>query len=154
VANHQPVSRANRGVFRVRRSGDTLFSGDAIDYASAVASADEDNPDATVTTNSWDGVRRWTSERELYGYPLAVLVGLSVDEQMASAQRQSRVYLGWAVLGSVLVVLLTGLLGRMSWQLVQGRLRESESKLQHAERVEYPAYQLEAVKVEKRNRRP
>ena len=128
------------GVFRVRRTGDSLFSGDAIDYASAVADADEATVDATVTTNSWDGVRRWTSGRELYGFPLAVLVGLSVDEQMASAQRQSRAYLGWAALGSVLVVLLTGLLGRMSWQLVQGRLRESEAKLQHAERVEYLAY--------------
>jgi two-component system NtrC family sensor kinase len=41
--------------------------------------------DVTVTTNSWDGVRRWTSARELYGFPLAVLVGLSVDEQMAGA---------------------------------------------------------------------
>jgi diguanylate cyclase (GGDEF)-like protein len=128
------------GVFRVRRTGDSLFSGDAIDYASAMAGADEDNTDAAVTTNTWDGVRRWTSARELYGYPLAVLVGLSVDEQMSGAQRRFRANVGWAALGSVLVVLLTGLLGRMSWQLVQGRLRESETKLQHAERVEYLAY--------------
>jgi diguanylate cyclase (GGDEF)-like protein len=128
------------GVFRVRRTGDSLFSGDVIDYASAVAGTDEENTDAAVTANSWDGVRRWTSARELYGFPLAVLVGLSVDEQMAGAHRQSRAYLGWAALGSALVVLLTGLLGRMSWQLVQGRLRESEAKLEHAERVEYLAY--------------
>ena len=128
------------GVFRVRRTGDSLFSGDTIDYASAVAGADEEDSDAAVRTNSWDGVRRWTNVRELYGFPLAVLVGLSVDEQMARANRQSRAYLGWAALGSVLVVLLTGLLGRMSWQLVRGRLRESETKLEHAERVEYLAY--------------
>jgi len=128
------------GVFRVRRTGDALNSGDVIDYAAAVAGTDEDTTDAAVTTNSWDGVRRWTNGRELYGFPLAVLVGLSVDDQMAGAQRQSRAYLGWAALGSMLVVLLTGLLGRMSWQLVQGRLRESEAKLGHAERVEYLAY--------------
>jgi diguanylate cyclase (GGDEF)-like protein len=128
------------GVFRVRRTGDSLFSGDVIDYASAVAGTDEDNTDVAVTMNSWDGVRRWTSARELYGYPLAVLVGLSVDEQMASAQRQSRTYVGWAALGSALVVVLTGLLGRMSWQLGQGRLRESETTLKYAERVEYLAY--------------
>ena len=128
------------GVFRVRRTGDTLFSGDVIDYASAVATVDDENTDAAVTTNNWDGVRRWTSARELYGFPLAVLVGLSVDEQMASARRQAREYKGWAALGSVLVVLLTGLLGRMSWQLTQGRSRESETKLEHAERVEYLAY--------------
>jgi diguanylate cyclase (GGDEF)-like protein len=128
------------GVFRVRRTGDSLFSGDTTDYASAVADADDDSTDAAVTTNRWDGVRRWTSARELYGFPMAVLVGLSVDEQMAGAHRQWRVYMGWATVGSVLVVLLTGLLGRMSWQLVQGRRRESETKLEHAERVEYLAY--------------
>jgi diguanylate cyclase (GGDEF)-like protein len=128
------------GVFRVRRTGDAVFSGDAIDYASAVAGGDADGTEAAVTTSSWDGVRRWTSARKLYGFPLAVLVGLSVDEQMAGAERQSRAYLGWATLGSVLVGLLTGLLGRMSWQLARGRLRESETKLAHAERVEYLAY--------------
>jgi diguanylate cyclase (GGDEF)-like protein len=128
------------GVFRVRRTGDSLVSGDVIDYASALAELGDENTDAAVTTNSWDGARRWTSARELYGFPLAVVVGLSVDEQMAGAHRQSREYMGWAALGSVLVVLLTGVLGRMSWQLVQGRLRESEIRLEHAERVEYLAY--------------
>jgi diguanylate cyclase (GGDEF)-like protein len=128
------------GVFRVRRTGNAVLSGDAIDYASAVAGDDAEDRDAAVTISSWDGISRWTSARELYGFPLAVLVGLSVDEQMAGAERQSHVYLGWAAVGSVLVMLLTGLLGRMSWQLVQGRLRESETKLEHAERVEYLAY--------------
>ncbi len=128
------------GVFRVRRTGDSLMSGDAVDYASVVAGADEDSTDAAVTTNSWDGVRRWTSVRELYSYPLAVVVGLAVDEHMAAERRESRAYVGWAAFASVVVVLLTGLLSRMSRQLARGRLRESESKLQHAERVEYLAY--------------
>ena len=128
------------GVFRVRRTGDAVFSGDAIDYATAVAVPDADDTDAAVTTSGWDGVRRWTSARKLYGFPLAVLVGLSTDEQMAGADRQSRAYLEWATLGSVLAMLLTGLLGRMSWQLARGRLRESETKLAHAQRVEYLAY--------------
>ncbi len=126
------------GVFRVRRTGDSLYSGDAIDYASAVAGADENK--SAVRVNGWDGLRRWTSARELFGFPLAVLVGLSVDEQMLTAQHQSRAYVAWAVLSSALVLLLTGVLGRMSWKLMQSRLRESQSKLQHAERVEYLAY--------------
>jgi diguanylate cyclase (GGDEF)-like protein len=128
------------GVFRVRRSGDSVVSGGAIDYAAAVAGADAEETDVAVTISSWDGVRRWTSARELYGFPLAVLVGLSVDEQMAGAHAQMRVALSWAVFGSLLVVLLTGLLGRMSWQLVQARVREGEAKLKHAQRVEYLAY--------------
>jgi diguanylate cyclase (GGDEF)-like protein len=128
------------GVFRVRRSGDSEVSGDAIDYASAVAGADSDETDVAVTISRWDGVRRWTSARELYGFPLAVLVGLSVDEQMIVARAQMRTTLGWAAFGSLLVVTLAGLLGRMSWQLAQGRAREGETKLKHAERVEYLAY--------------
>jgi diguanylate cyclase (GGDEF)-like protein len=128
------------GVFRVRRSGDSVVSGDAIDYASAVAGADAEETDAAVTTSRWDGVRRWTSARELYGFPLAVLVGLSVDEQMIVARAQMRTTLGWAAFGSLLVVTLAGLLGRMSWQLAQGRAREGETKLKHAQRVEYLAY--------------
>jgi diguanylate cyclase (GGDEF)-like protein len=127
------------GVFRVRRSGDSVLSGDAIDYAAAVADADAET-DAAATISRWDGVRRWTSARELYGFPVALLVGLSVDEQMAAARAQMRVTLSWAVAGSLLVVILTGLLGRMSWQLVQGRGRESDAKLKHAQRVEYLAY--------------
>jgi diguanylate cyclase (GGDEF)-like protein len=128
------------GVFRVRRTGDALISGDVIDYAAAVAGNDKDTTDAAVRTNRWDGVRRWTSARELYGFPLAVLVGLSVDEQMKAAYSQRRVTLAWATMGSLLVVFLTGLLGRMSWQLARARLRESQSTLEHAERVEYLAY--------------
>jgi diguanylate cyclase (GGDEF)-like protein len=128
------------GVFRVRRSGDLVVSGGAIDYAAAVSGADAEETDVAVTISLWDGVRRWTSARELYGIPIAVLVGLSVDEQMAGARAQMRVTLSWAVSGSLLVVMLTGLLGRMSWQLVQGRVREAEEKLKHAQRVEYLAY--------------
>jgi diguanylate cyclase (GGDEF)-like protein len=128
------------GVFRVRRSGDAVVSGDAIDYTAAVAGADADDTDVAVTISGWDGVRRWTSARELYGFPLAVLVGLSVDEQMDGAHAQMRTTLGWAALGSLLVIVLTAVLGRMSWQLARSRLRESEIKLEHAARVEYLAY--------------
>jgi diguanylate cyclase (GGDEF)-like protein len=126
------------GIFRVRRTGDAVFSGDTIDYASVVT-GDEDQ-EATVSTSGWDGVQRWTSARELYGFPLAVLIGLSVDEQMAPAHAQARIYRWWAALASVAVVVLMGVLGRLSWQLVQGRLRENETKLAHAQRVEYLAY--------------
>jgi diguanylate cyclase (GGDEF)-like protein len=128
------------GVFKVRRTGDTLVSGDAVDYAAAVADADAEEGDVAATVSPWDHVRRWTTARELYGFPLAVLVGLSVDEQMAGAEGARRATLGWAAFASVVVVLLAVLLGRMGRQLAQGRLRESETRLAYAERVEYLAY--------------
>lgn len=126
------------GVFRVRRTGDAVFSGDTVDYPSTVAG--DDDTAATVSRSRWDGVQRWTSARELYGFPLAVLVGLSVDEQMASAHGQSLAYLAWAAIASIVVAVLTGLLGRLSWQLVEARRRESDVKLAHSQRVEYVAY--------------
>jgi diguanylate cyclase (GGDEF)-like protein len=128
------------GVFRVRRTGEAVFSGDAIDYAAAVAGADDDETDVAVSTSSWDGVQRWNNARELYGFPLAVIIGLSVDEQLAAARHDARAYLWWTALASVAVVVLTAFLGRLSWQLVQSRLRESEAKVAHAQRVEYLAY--------------
>jgi diguanylate cyclase (GGDEF)-like protein len=126
------------GIFRVRRTGDAMFSGDTVDYASVVA-VDDDAP-VVVSRSPWDGARRWTSARELYGFPLAVLVGLSVDEQMAAAHAQKTQYLTWAALISIAVTVLAGVLGRMSWQLLEGRRLASETKLANAQRVEYLAY--------------
>ncbi len=128
----------NDGIYRVRRSGESVTSGDAINYAAAVADTDE--ADAKVSVSRIDGVARWAGTRELYGFPLAVSVGLSVDEQMAAAKALTRLLVWGALLASVLIVLFTTLFGRMSWQLAQGRRRESEAISAHARRVEYLAY--------------
>ena len=128
------------GIVRARRTGDAEFSGEAIDYTRVMSGSDPLDTDVVISAASWDGVRRWTSGRELYGFPLAVLVGLSVDEQLATVQHEIHTYLWRAGLGSVLIIVLTGVLGRMSWQLGQSRIRESEIKLGHARRVEYLAY--------------
>jgi diguanylate cyclase (GGDEF)-like protein len=128
------------GIFRVRRSGESMFSGDVIDVSSLLPKPDEAEAEPQVSRSSWDGMQRWISAREIYGFPLAIVVGLSQDEQLAAVKRDSIVYIWRAAAGSLGIVLLTALLGRMSWQLTQSRLRESESKLEHARRVEYLAY--------------
>jgi diguanylate cyclase (GGDEF)-like protein len=128
------------GVVRVRRSGEAQFAGDAVDYGTTISTVAAVDSEARIAVNSWDGVRRWTSARELYGFPLAILVGLSVEEQLMSAQREAHTYWWRASAGSLLVLVLTALLGRMSWQLAQSRIREGEIKLEHAKRVEYLAY--------------
>jgi diguanylate cyclase (GGDEF)-like protein len=128
------------GIVRVRRTGESEFSGDVTDYASLIPATDAVDADATIRTDSWDGVARWTSARELYGFPLAVFVGLSADEQLAPAHRETRTLLWRAGIASILVIALAALLGRLSRQLAQSRMRESETKLEHAQRVEYLAY--------------
>jgi signal transduction histidine kinase len=109
------------GVSKVRRTGDAMFSGERIDYTTVAQDPDATETDAAISMSPWDGSRRWMGARELYGFPLAVLVGLSVDEQMAPARAQTRAYLGWAALASTLALALTTLLARMSWRLEQGR---------------------------------
>jgi signal transduction histidine kinase/DNA-binding response OmpR family regulator len=116
------------GIVRVRRSGESESSGDVIDYASVVPRSDAADTDPAISTSSWDGVRRWNSARKLFGFPAAVFVGLSADEQLAIADRETLSYLRRASFGSILVIVLTALLGRLSWQLAQSRLRESETK--------------------------
>jgi diguanylate cyclase (GGDEF)-like protein len=128
------------GVFRARRTGDVVSAGAAVDYAIAVPGADLGDATVGLSTNSWDRVRRYTGTQQLYEFPLAVIVGLSEDEQMAAAHHSITNYLWRAGIGSALILMLTTVLGRMSWQLARSRLRENDAKLTHALRVEYLAY--------------
>jgi len=129
------------GVFRARRTGDSVTAGGvAIDYANAVPGGDQGDPTVSLAANSWDGIRRYTGAQQLYEFPLAVIVGLSEEEQLAAERHDVQVYLWRAGIGSVLVVVLTTLLGRMSWQLARARVRENEAHVTHARRIEYLAY--------------
>jgi diguanylate cyclase (GGDEF)-like protein len=127
------------GVFRVKRSGDAVAVGDSVDYSAFVPPIDQPEMGTLLSTNSWDGVRRYTIARRLY-FPLAVVVGLSADEQLAAAYRDRRVYLWRASAASLLVILLFFVLGRMSHQLALSRERIVEEKLARAAQVEYMAY--------------
>ncbi|BBP59854.1 ATP-binding protein [Pseudomonas sp. St316] len=118
------------GIFRVRRTGETVLAGDTVDYSAVVP--DAENTEAVLSVNGWDGVRRYTSARQLYDFPLAVIVGLSEQEQLAAVNLQARTYLWRAAGGSLVLVLLVSLLARMSWQLAQSRLRAAEAQTQLA----------------------
>jgi diguanylate cyclase (GGDEF)-like protein len=129
------------GVFRVRRSGNRVVVGGRTDYGSVVASGlGLGDTDAVLAVNRWDGVRRYTSARELYDHPLAVVVGLSEDERMAAAEERSATYVRRAGAGSVLLVLVLVALGRMSWRFEALRRREIETRAAHARRIEHLAY--------------
>jgi len=128
------------GVFRVRRTGEIVSAGDAVDYAATVPGSEQGDLTVALVSNGWDGIRRYTGTQQLFEFPLAVIVGLSEDEQLAAAHRDAHAYLWRAAIGSGVLVLLTTLLGRMSWQLARSRERESEAKMKHAQRIEYLAY--------------
>jgi diguanylate cyclase (GGDEF)-like protein len=124
------------GIFRVRRTGDSVTYGDVADYASLVGTRPAANGDTPISSGAGDSTPRWIAARDLYGFPVAVVVGLGVTEQLAAAQDAKIGYFSRAVLASVLIIALSVLLGRMSWQLSQSRLRERDAALSHAQRVE------------------
>ncbi len=126
------------GVFRARRSGDTVSVGEQIDYDSWVM--DDLEGEAEVQLNRWDNTRRYTIAREMYQYPLAIVVGLSEREQMAGAVEARRVYLWRSAGASVLLIAILGLLGWLSWRLQKERSRVLEERIEHARRVEYLAF--------------
>ena len=128
------------GVFRIRRSGDVVFSGDRIDYHSVVRGSGASRVTVTESRNSWDGVQRWVSAREVPGFPLAVLVGLSVEEQMSGLRQRAHVYIAGSTTGSLFLVALAVVLSRLSLQLADAQRREGEARVAHAEQVEYLAY--------------
>jgi diguanylate cyclase (GGDEF)-like protein len=129
------------GIFIVRRTGDAISAGDSTDYTAVVAPGGGDDEAAvTLTVNAWDGVRRFTGARELYAFPLAVIVGLSEEEQLTAWAANRSAALQRAALGSVVVILLATVLFHLGWQLLQSRQRESEAQIAYAKRVEYLAY--------------
>ncbi len=128
------------GVFRARRTGERVGAGEGVAYDSVVPEQRADDTEAVLATNPWDGVRRFTSARQIYEFPLAVVVGLSEEEQLAPAEAQVDTYLQRAAAGSVALLVVIAVLGRMSWKLEKVRHRESEARIAHARRVEHLAY--------------
>jgi len=128
------------GVFLILRSGDVLSAGETTDYETMVPLTEESETEGTLVTNNWDGVRRYTSAGLIYGFPLAVVVGLSEDEQLAAVRHSKQVYLWRAAVGSLVLILIVTVMGRMSRQLAMSRQRAVEEHIAHAARVEYLAY--------------
>ena len=128
------------GVFRASRSGDAVSAGHTAGYRELVpAAGDIDQTPVSLRVNAWDGVERYTAARELYEFPVAIVVGLSAAEQLRPAIADARRYLLRAAAASVLLIALMTLLGRLSWQLQQSRLRAAQEQIAHAERIEYIA---------------
>jgi len=127
------------GVFRVRRTGDFTTAEGKIDYESVVPNAD-DMDTSQVVVSTLDGVKRYVSARPLFDLPLAVVVGLSQEEQLAAAKRNIETYLWRAAGGSLLLLFVILQLYRLSRELAQSRQRAVEEQMAHAQQVEYLAF--------------
>ena len=127
------------GIFRVRRSGEAIYSGESVDYRAALEAERAQHAAGSLPSN-WDGVARYMSARELFDYPVVVVAGLSQEEQLAAVNVETRRNKLWAAIASVVLIVVCTLLSRMSRQLFLARQRETEATVKHAEQVEYLAY--------------
>ena len=127
------------GIFRVRRTGEAIISGDAVRHPAFNVRQPEELTLARGE-DGWDGVDRVSTLRQIHAFPVALVVGLSRNEQLAPVRANEGAYVLRAVIASVLLLLLIGGVGRMSWKLAQTARRENEANLAHAERIHDLAY--------------
>ena len=118
------------GVFWVRRTGEAVFSGDKFNNDKLLATgAMQDTVASHRFNNTWDGVVRFTGIRQMYAFPLTLIVGISEQEQLAASSADAGTFVLRATIASLLLMLFIAALGRVSWKLAQTAKRESEAKL-------------------------
>lgn len=128
------------GRFLVRRTGNAVVAGDQIHYTGKVSDTSDADPDIQILTSNWDNVPRYVSARRIYDFPVAVVVGLSVDERMALAHQNNHTYLRRGLIASVLLITIFSLLTYLNLQLEKSRSQAAEEQVAYARRVEYLAY--------------
>ena len=131
---------SREGNFRVTRSGNDVT-------VAAVESGlpgvpDTESGDAIVETRvlPWDRVERFVSARQLYEFPLKVIVGLGRGEQLAVAERNASAYLYRAIAANFLLMVVIGLLWRLSYKLNRSHRQAVEARMAQAEQAEYLAF--------------
>ncbi|WGI26913.1 EAL domain-containing protein [Halomonas alkaliantarctica] len=128
----------SEGIVRVRRSGDTIHTGELMDIEAWKSSTLDAVSDPFLT--HWQGVERYTLVRKLYDFPLSIVVGLSAQEHLDAAQQLARNYWQRAGWTSGLLLIILAILGRLSWQLQRARQRVMEERVLHAQQVEHLAF--------------
>ncbi len=149
VSGYEPARLGQEGALGIVGEDDVVRvarQGDAIDYGyrvpvSALLDALDNDPDrVAVFDYPTDGRQRYTSAREIFDFPLVMVLGLSVEEQHAAAEAENRRTL-WLGLGaSALMLFALAMLGRLSLQLQRSREKVLEEQRAHARDVEHQAF--------------
>ncbi|MFQ3789928.1 putative bifunctional diguanylate cyclase/phosphodiesterase [Halomonas sp. A29] len=149
VSGYEPDTLGEQGVLAlasaagtllIRRTGEALHTGEQIDYADLLEGNSGLGEPARVRISEWDGVRRYLVASPLYEFPIAIVVGLSRDEQMAAAAALRHAYHWRALLVSIVALAVLTLLGRLSLKLRKAQARVLEERLDHARQAEYLAF--------------
>jgi len=124
-------------VARIARSGARLYSGVAMQLG-----VDEDalSREEVPFVSHWLDGERLTLVRSLYSFPLSIVVGISVDEKLASANAMVRRYWLRGATASLVALLILGVLAWQSLQLQRERQRVTDQRLRHAHYIEHLAF--------------
>jgi len=133
TSGYEPSRLGERGVlamlgsdsvFRVLRSGENVSYGGRTGFGNSMGP--DDAPPAAAVSD-WDGRARFTVARNVFEFPVTVLVGLDEEEQLAPVNARARTYLWRAGGASIALILLLTVLGRSSWQVAQTRLEANRA---------------------------
>ncbi|WP_308621407.1 diguanylate cyclase domain-containing protein [Massilia sp. Se16.2.3] len=75
---------------------------------------------------------RYTTVQRLHGFPLAIVIGLGRDEQMASFEKARRAWMMAATAATALLGLVVGVVSVWSWQLARVRRRARRARETYA----------------------
>ncbi|NEX59488.1 bifunctional diguanylate cyclase/phosphodiesterase [Noviherbaspirillum galbum] len=130
------------GVFLVSRTGQMVGWGQRSGIVADESAGDREAPPSLLALNRWDGVRRYTLARQLHGVPLAVVIGLAEDEQLAKYAAARHDILWKATLASLLLITVVAAIGRLSWQLGNSRrhVRKAQETYYAASNASHDAF--------------
>src|SRR5579863_1241491 len=120
------------GIVRARASADDRTIGQSILSGSLFAHLQYEESGSFVTTGERDGTVRFTSYRKVRGYPLVVAVGVARSAAFANIRYRRILYYSTALLVSLLIFVLTGMIVR--WQI---RLHRAAEKLWESANFDY-----------------
>ena len=115
----------NDGIIRVRRTGDRVYRGETIRGAEIATLVNAAEP--VSLASSWDGEIRFATARQLFDYPVTVVVGLSQEEYHRPVLERAHAYQWRAAAGTVVILIGICGLGVLSWKL--SRVRANASRV-------------------------
>ncbi|KQQ89047.1 signaling protein [Massilia sp. Leaf139] len=112
------------GLMRALRVGENVSWGQRIELGSAGG--------GVSLHKGPDGVARYTSVQRLHGFPLAIVVGLSREEQFAPFEAKRQTYLLAASSATALLFLVVAVVAGWAWQLARARRRARRAQETYA----------------------
>ena len=149
VSSYEPSRLGEQGMMAViGRNGHIIArrSGDNTSFGGSVLT--DDVPEALLSgrgelieyAHSTDAVNRYYTTHSLFAYPMTLVTGVAVDEQLGEFYTYRRQSLQQSTISTLALLLIMGILGRTSWQLHRSRMRLMAEQIAHSQHVEHLAF--------------